>query len=86
VAAAAERERTERARAEPWRSFEWRQHTDGTGETRPWRVERQQQEFEIEDIAGAVPPGRAGNGADAFVAEDREQARDDGPAVRRPEP
>jgi hypothetical protein len=61
-------------------------YTDGTGETRPWRVERQQEEFEIEDIAGGVPPGRAGNGADAFAAEDREQARDDGPAVRRPEP
>jgi hypothetical protein len=28
----------------------------------------------------------AGNGADAFVAEDREQARDDGTAVRCPEP
>jgi hypothetical protein len=50
-------------RAEPWRSFEWCQHTDGTGETRPWRVERQRQEFDIEDIASAVPPGRAGNGA-----------------------
>jgi hypothetical protein len=71
VAAAAERERPERARAKPWRNLERCQHTDGTGETRPWRVERQQQEFEIEDIAGAVPPGRAGNGADTFVAEDR---------------
>jgi hypothetical protein len=85
VAASAERERTERAHAEPWRDFERRQHSDRAGETRPWRVERQQQEFEIDRIAGPVPPGRTGNGADAFVAEDREQARDDGPAVRRPQ-
>jgi len=83
--AAAERERPERARADPLGDLQRGEHADRTGEVRPRRIERQEQDFEIDRFAGAVAAGRPGDRADALVGEDRKQAGDYGPAVGRPE-
>src|ERR1700691_1110385 len=66
-------ERAERARPEPIRYLERRQDSDGPGQARPRRTERQEQEFQIDWLAVRILGRNGGNGAEPFLLDDRDQ-------------
>src|SRR5262249_20214009 len=70
VAPSADRHRPKGARAQPRRNFQRGEYADRARKNRPSNAEREEQQFELDRLAGCTLRCSAGDGADAFVGED----------------
>ena len=84
VTPTAQSEPAKRSGAQPLRNFQRGEHAYRASEHRAIGVKRQQKEFKIQVISIGALRGYRGHRADAFVGQNRQQARYKRPAGKRP--